>query len=82
MVSVYILYSEKRDRYYTGHTNDLQRRIDEHNNGHTKSTRSGIPWKICHTESYNSKSEAIKRERELKRMKSRIFIEELIKNSG
>ena len=45
-------------------------------------TRKGIPWKIVYQEKYSNKTEALKREREIKRKKSRIYIEELIKAGG
>jgi len=72
---LYILYSEKRDRYYIGSTNDVERHLAEHNHRHTPSTRSGIPWKVVYTEEYPEKQEARAREREIKRMKSRKYIE-------
>ncbi|MEW6714874.1 MAG: GIY-YIG nuclease family protein [Nitrospirota bacterium] len=43
---VYILKSEKNGRSYIGHTADLQKRLIEHNNGKSISTRSGKPWKL------------------------------------
>jgi len=42
----YILYSNKLDKYYYGQTNNLLRRIGEHNSGVTKSTKAEIPWEI------------------------------------
>ncbi len=82
MWEVYILYSEKRDRYYTGSTNNLERRVNEHNNRHTPSTRSGIPWRLVYRESYAEKWQARERERAIKKMKSRRYIESLINEDG
>jgi putative endonuclease len=76
---VYILYSVKIDRYYVGITDDLDWRLERHNAGWGRYTKRGIPWKIVYTENYSSKSEALKREREIKRKKSRAYIEWLIK---
>ena len=75
---VYIIYSKSADRYYTGYSHDPELRLHRHNEGWTKSTKSGIPWKLVYTEVYSSRSEAMKREKEIKRMKSRKFIESLI----
>ncbi len=75
---VYILYSDLRNRYYIGSSENIERRLERHNQGATKSTKSGRPWKIVYTEEYKSKSDAIKRELYLKRMKSRVYIESLI----
>jgi len=75
---VYILYSPSKDSYYTGYTADLEKRISRHNAGWSRSTKSGIPWKIVYTESFKMKADAIKREKVIKRKKSRRFIEQLI----
>jgi putative endonuclease len=77
---VYILYSQLRDRYYIGYSQDPFERLEEHNLGATKSTRPGRPWKIVYIEKYENKSAAIKRELEIKKMKSRKHIESILKN--
>ena len=75
---LYIIYSDKNDKYYIGYTGNLETRIEKHNLGATRSTRSGIPWKQVYYEEFDTKSEAIKRELEIKKKKSRKYIEELI----
>jgi len=75
----YILYSEKADRYYTGITDDLPWRLERHNQGWARYTKRGIPWSVVYTEDYHTKSKALKREREIKAHKSKIYIESLIK---
>jgi putative endonuclease len=79
MWKVYILHSEKADRYYTGITDDLPWRLERHNQGWGRYTKRGIPWKIVYTEGFENKSDALKREREIKNRKSRMYIENLIK---
>ena len=79
MWKVYIIYSEKIDRYYTGITEDVEWRLERHNHGWGRYTKRGIPWKVLHTEDYDNKSDALKREREIKARKSKIYIESLIK---
>jgi putative endonuclease len=79
---VYILYSTRIDRYYTGYCEDISRRLEKHNFRSTNSTKSGIPWKLVYTEQYETKTEAIIRENQIKKMKSRKFIEDLIQKSG
>ncbi len=79
---IYILYSEKNDRYYVGSTHDLGWRLERHNMGWGKYTKRGIPWKIVYSEAYQTKSEALKREREIKNEKSRKYIEYLISHAG
>ncbi|MFO7841503.1 MAG: GIY-YIG nuclease family protein, partial [Fidelibacterota bacterium] len=41
MYFTYILYSETSDRYYIGYTSDLSKRLEKHNNGNSRSTKSG-----------------------------------------
>ena len=78
MYTVYILYSEKLNRYYVGYTNDIARRISEHNRPKGKYTDLGIPWKIVHSESYSTKKEAMQREKFIKSKKSKAFIISII----
>ncbi len=78
----YILYSSKIDKYYVGSTDDLQWRLKRHNMGWGKYTKRGIPWKIVCYEKFKSKTEALKREKEIKCKKSRKYIEELIRAGG
>jgi putative endonuclease len=77
---VYILYSEKLDRYYIGYTDNIPWRIERHNQGWGRFTKSGIPWQLVYFEKYSTKQEAIKRERAIKTKKSRSYIESLISN--
>ncbi len=63
---VYILFSDKDKRRYIGSTNNLDRRLAEHNKGLVVSTKYRIPLKLIYTESYASESEARNRERFLK----------------
>lgn len=51
-----------------------------HNNGEVRSTKSGVPWRVVYTEDYNKKSEAVKREIEIKKYKSGIKFKKLVSN--
>jgi len=79
MFAVYILYSEKLDKYYVGYTSSIATRLLKHNYGSTPSTKPGIPWELVYKEFYSTKTEAIKREKAIKRKKSRKYLEYLIK---
>ena len=79
MYVLYILYSERLDHYYVGYTNDIERRLSEHNRMKGKYTDRGIPWELVYTEEYELKEKAQERERTIKSRKSRLFIESLIK---
>jgi putative endonuclease len=81
MCFVYILQSIKSGKFYVGHALDLPKRLNHHNSGYSKSTKSGVPWEIVHTEEYQTRSDAMKREYEIKAMKSRTYILHLIKKN-
>jgi putative endonuclease len=67
---VYVLQSEKSGRLYIGYTQDLNRRLEEHNTGQTTSTRNKGPWELLFAKSVRSKPEALQLERKLKSWKS------------
>ncbi len=76
---VYILKSISRpDKIYIGYTDDLEKRLSRHNKGMVRSTKYFVPWKIVYFEKYIAKAGAIKREKQLKKWKSRQRIESLI----
>jgi len=74
----YILQSELNGRFYIGYCSDLEARLLKHNTGATPSTKPYRPWKMIYFEEYSTKKEAMDRESEIKSMKSRIYIENLI----
>jgi len=76
MYFVYVLKSEKDDRLYKGMTNNIKRRIYEHNIGKHKSTRPFKPWKLVYQESFDSRVEARRREKYLKSGIGREFLKE------
>ena len=78
----YILKSQKNNRYYIGSTENVKRRLQEHNWSRTTSTKSGIPWEVVYTETFATRNEAIKREYQIKAKKSRKYIDFLIKSSS
>lgn len=63
---VYVLQSKKSGKWYIGSTNDLRKRILQHNSGKNKSTKYGIPWKIIYCEININKEDARAREKYLK----------------
>ena len=77
---VYILQSLKDKTYYIGSTQDLNSRIERHNQGRVSYTKPRCPWKLVYFEEHPDRSSAAKRETEIKAHKRRIFIEALIKN--
>jgi putative endonuclease len=67
MFYVYVLKSIKDNNIYLGSTNDLRRRLLEHNNGKVSSTKNRRPFELRYYESYFSENEARKRESSLKK---------------
>lgn len=57
MYTLYILHSKNLDRYYVGYTNDLTRRLSEHNRVKGKFTDVGIPWNLVYSKSFSTKKE-------------------------
>ena len=80
---VYILYSEKKNRYYIGYTHDsLPERIRKHNSNHKGFTGGLGDWLLVYQEKFEAKKLAMERESKIKSWKSRVMIEKLISNSG
>ncbi|WP_433833366.1 GIY-YIG nuclease family protein [Flavobacterium anhuiense] len=76
---VYVLFSEKFSKTYIGFTSNLIERFKSHNQLATKGyTLKFRPWKVIHVEFFDSKSEAMKREKYLKTGIGREFIKNLI----
>ena len=82
MYYVYALRSQSSDKIYIGSTNNLERRITEHNRlqqniAHFTRKNAG-PWIIVYKEKLSDKSSALKREKELKSFRGREFIKNKI----
>lgn len=69
---VYILFSEKLNKYYIGFTSiSVEERLKKYLSNHSGFTSRSKYWMIVYREEYLTKEEASKREKELKRWKSR-----------
>ena len=66
MYYVYFLRSMRNNDLYVGSTEDIERRLALHNGGKVRSTQFYRPWELLACESYNTRSEAVQRERFLK----------------
>ena len=75
---LYILYSEELDKYYTGVTQEISARLKEHLWNHKGYTAKAKDWRVVYHESFSTKEEALKRENQIKKWKSRKMIEKLI----
>ncbi len=78
MFYVYIIYSAVKDVYYKGFTTDLEKRLLKHNSGESNYTSSVSDWVLVYSKEFETKTEALKEEKRLKRL-NRLSIENLIK---
>lgn len=82
MWCVYILRSIKDKRTYCGSTNDIDRRLNEHNSGKVKSTKYRKPFKLIYLEGCRNEIEARTREKYLKTRNGRRLLKKIIDNNG
>ena len=66
MFKVYYIKSSMNGDLYIGSCEDLRVRFHRHNAGYVKSTKSYRPWKLLGYEKFNTRQEAVKREKFLK----------------
>ena len=66
---VYILQSCKDNKYYIGVTADVEARLKFHNDGLQRSTKNRVPFMLIQFEPYETKEEALKREKQIKSWK-------------
>ena len=82
MFYVYIIFSATANKYYVGSCQNVQQRLDDHLNSRSKYTKMAKDWELKYTESFETRSQAYQREMEIKKKKSRVFIEKLIHLQG
>jgi len=70
----YVLRSRKDGKFYTGSTNNIDRRLKEHDRGDQKSTKSRRPFELVLKETYEIRTEAREREKYLKSGSGREFL--------
>lgn len=78
MYFVYIIRSSLTGKNYTGLTSNIERRLKEHNEGKTRSTKHGKPWELVYKEELPSLLKARQREKYLKSGSGREYIKKLL----
>ena len=74
---VYVMESERNGKRYVGSTSKLsEQRTEDHNVGSNKFTRQNRPWKLMHSETFATKSEALRREKFLKSGQGRKWLDD------
>lgn len=79
---VYYLYSPSLEKYYIGKTNNLKRRLDEHNRGTEIFSHRGIPWTLIGYILCETNREATRLEKKFKKAKNPNYIKWYIGNTG
>ena len=81
-MKVYILESLGSGKYYIGHTNNLERRLSEHNDVSRRGwSNKYAPWKIMYSAEYSARAEAMKEEKRLKSFKNKASLAEFVEKS-
>ncbi|MDP2941037.1 MAG: GIY-YIG nuclease family protein [Candidatus Omnitrophota bacterium] len=79
MYYVYTIRSVKDKKYYTGYTNNLERRLQDHARGKSESVKHRGPFELVYREEYATKLEAIRREKQIKSYKGGEAFKKLLK---
>ncbi len=80
MYYTYILLSLKDNNYYTGFTNNLKLRFEQHNKGLVESTEDRRPFELIYYEACVDQRDAIKREKYLKTYHGKMFLKRRLKS--
>ena len=80
MFYVYLLESRAGNHFYTGYTQDLKKRLKEHNQGLNFSTKPYAPWNLIYYEACIEESDAKRREGYLKTSEGRRLIKRRVKD--
>ena len=81
MYSVYIIYSPFKNVFYKGCTSNLENRLLKHNSGASNYTSSVSDWQLVYSKVYETKTEALREEKRLKKL-NRSSLERLIQNKN
>ena len=77
-----LLLSDTLNKYYIGSCQDIQKRLQDHLNSRSKFTKVVKDWELKYYETFETRSDAMKRELQIKKMKSSKYIESLIETKG
>lgn len=77
---VYVLRSLKDNKFYTGYTNNIQRRLKEHNIGKVESTCNRIPFELIYWEGCLNQQDATRREKYLKSSWGKRYLKNRLSN--
>ena len=77
----YILISLADRKFYIGYTENVHKRLDQHNNGENQSTKSRLPFELLYFEAHRSKQDALRRESYFKTTSGKRTLRNMLKES-
>lgn len=80
MYYAYVLRSQADKQFYTGYTEDLKERFEQHTKGQVESTRDRRPFELIYYEACRNKKDALHRERYLKTYHGKMFLRNRLKS--
>jgi len=80
MYYTYVLRSEVDGKFYSGYSENLKQRFDQHNKGYVESTKFRRPLTIVYYEACLNKEDAIKREKYFKTYHGKMFLKKRLKS--
>lgn len=80
MYYTYVLQSEKDNKLYTGYTQNLDLRFEQHQKGQVESTKNRRPFKLIYYEACLDQADALKREKYLKTHYGKMFLKNRLKS--
>lgn len=78
---VYVLRSLKDHMFYIGSTNDLRRRLKQHQRGENISTAKRLPVELIYFEGHKSKEDVLRREKYFKTTKGKVTLRQVLRDS-
>ena len=81
MYYIYVPISLKTGKPYVGFTDNIQRRLQEHNSGNSRYTKTRGPWKLIYSEKRKTLSEAERREKFFKTGDGRRVLKDILTKS-
>ena len=77
----YVLQSKSDNKFYIGFTNDLERRVRQHQSGQNVSTKRRLPVELLYYEGHKSKQDAMRREAYFKTTKGKTTLKQMLRES-
>ena len=78
MYYVYILYSQSKNKYYVGQTNDLERRLLQHNSSQVTSTKFGAPWDLKYFFQLEERAASVQLEKKIKKRGAKRYLQDML----